>query len=129
MGGYALFQIAGLQSELDDEEGALATYQQALAPYDDDAAMRGIILERVALLHEARGDLDAATASHLAASEIGTYPLRYFALLNAARTQAEAGQNDSAVANFDRVIQESPDLLIPEHTQALLSELKARQSL
>jgi tetratricopeptide (TPR) repeat protein len=129
MGGYALFQIASLQSELDDDEAALATYQQALESYDEDAAMRGIILERVALLHEASGDLAGATASHLAASEIGDYPLRYFALLNAARTQAEAGQDDLAVVNFDRVTLESPDLLIPEHTQALLSELKAKRSL
>jgi tetratricopeptide (TPR) repeat protein len=129
MGGYALFQIATLQSDLDDDESALASYQQALTPYGADEAMRGIILERIALLHEARGELEAATTSHLAASEIASFPLRYFALLNAARTQAEAGLEDQAIANFDRVTQESPDLLIPEHTQAMLLELKARRAL
>jgi len=81
MGGYALFQIATLQADLDDDESALASYQQALTPYAADEAMRGIILERIALLHEARGELEAATKSHLAASEIAGFPLRYFALL------------------------------------------------
>ncbi len=129
MAGYALFQVATLQSDLDDDESALASFQQALASYGDDAAMRGIILERIALLHEARGELEAATTSHLEASEITSFPLRYFALLNAARTQAEAGLDDQAVANFDRVTHESPDLLIPEHTLAMLLELKAKRAL
>jgi tetratricopeptide (TPR) repeat protein len=129
MGAQALFQIANLRSGLDDTAGAIESYQQALAPYSDDEAMRGIILERIALLHESSGNLEAATQAHLGASEIPSYPLRYFALLNAARTQAEAGLDELAVANFDRVTQESPDLLIPEHTQAMLLELKAERAL
>jgi tetratricopeptide (TPR) repeat protein len=129
MGGYALIQSANLQSALDDDEASLESYQQALAPFSADEAMRGIILERIAGLHEASGDLEAATTSHLEASEIASYPLRYFALLNAARTQAEAGLDELAIANFERVTQESPDLRIPEHTQAMLLELKAKRAL
>lgn len=129
MGGYARFQVATLQADLDDDEAALTSFQQALAPYDEDEAMRGIILERIALIHEQRGDLAAAAKAHLEASEITSYPLRYFALLNAARSQAAADLPDAAIANFDRVIRESPDLLIPEHTEAMLRELKAQRSL
>ncbi len=129
MGGYALVQAASLQADLEDREGALASFERALEPYGKDEPMRGIILERIAALHEQGGDLKAATAAHLEASAIVDFPLRYFALLGAARSQAEAGLADAAIANFERVTQESPDLLIPEHTQAMLLELKARRSL
>ena len=129
MGSYALVQAGSLQTDLNDLDGALASFQQALEVYDKDQAMRGIILERIAGVHEQLGDLPAAAAMHLQASEIASYPLRYFALLNAARSQAEAGQTDAAIVSFDRVTQESPDLRIPEHTQAMLMELKAKRSL
>jgi tetratricopeptide (TPR) repeat protein len=129
MGSLALVNAGSLQADVDDLKGALASFQQALEPYGGNQAMRGIILERIAAIHEQLGDLPAAAAAHLEASEITSYPLRYFALLNAARSQAEAGEADAAIVSFDRVLQESPDLLIPEHTQAMLLELKVQRSL
>lgn len=129
MGSYALVQAGSLQEELDDFDGALASLQRALVPYDESQAMRGIILERIAAIHERLGDLSAAAAAHMEASEITSYPLRYFALLNAARSQAEAGESDAAIVSFERVTNESPDLQIPQHTQAMLMELKVKNSL
>ena len=128
MGSMALIQVGQLQAELDDVEGALASFREALEPYGDNDAMRGILLERLALLHERQGDLEAASVAHLEASGITRYPLRYFALVNAARTQAEAGRTDAAIATFDRITAEAPDLLIPEHTHAMLLELKASRT-
>lgn len=129
MGSYAWVQAGSLQADQGDLEGALESFEQALEPFDKSEAMRGIILARIAVIHEQLGDLASAAAAHLEASEITSYPLRYFALLNAARNQAEAGQTDAAIVSFDRVTQESPDLRIPEHTQAMLMELKAKRSL
>lgn len=128
IGSHALVQVGNLQAELGDLDAALATFEQALEPYGSNDTMRGILLARIALLHERNADLEAAAAAHLEASTITRYPLRYHALLNAARTQAEAGQIDEAIANFDRVAAEAPDLMIPEHTQAMLLELKATRS-
>ncbi|MDP6981438.1 MAG: tetratricopeptide repeat protein [Myxococcota bacterium] len=128
MGSYALVQVGNLQAELDDVDAALSSLQEALEPYGDNHAMRGILLERIALLHESKGDLDAASQAHVEASAITRYPLRYFALVNAARTQAEAGKTDEAIATFDRISAEAPDLQIPEHTQSMLLELKASRA-
>ncbi len=128
MGSYALVQVGTLQAELDDVDAALASFQKALEPYAANHAMRGILFERIALLHERKGDLDAAAQAHVDASAITRYPLRYFALVNAARTQAEAGKTDEAIATFDRISAEAPDLQIPEHTQSMLLELKASRS-
>ncbi len=127
-GSQALVQVGNLQAELDDVDGALASFQKALEPFGANDAMRGILLERVAVLHERKGDLEAAAAAHLEASGITRYPLRYHALVNAARTQAEAGKTDEAIATFDRITAEAPDLLIPEHTHAMLLELKATRT-
>lgn len=128
MGSYALIQAGTIQSALEDSDGALASYEQALEPYDESAPMRGVLLERIALLHEERGDAEAAIKRHLEASDVTGYPLRYFALLNAARLQAESGQADAAIASFDRITNESPDLLMPEHTESMLRELKVQRS-
>jgi hypothetical protein len=128
MGSYALIQAGMLQSALEDSAGAIASFEQALEPYDNDAPMRGILLERLALLHEERGEASDAVKQHIAASNVTGYPLRYFALLNAARLQAEMGEVDAAIANFDRITTESPDLLLPEHTEAMLREAKAKRS-
>ncbi|MCP4036589.1 MAG: hypothetical protein GY733_06605 [bacterium] len=128
MGSYALVQVGSLQAQLDDVDGALESFRAALEPYEKNEAMRGVVLERIALLHERKGELEAAATAHLEASEVTGYPLRYFALLNAARTQAESGQSEIAIANFDRITSEAPDLLIPDHTQSMLLELKAKLS-
>ena len=129
MGSYALIQVGSLQVELDETESALASFELALEPYDARQPMRGVLLEWMALLHEERNEPDAAIKRHIEASSVLDYPLRYFALLNAARIQAESGEADAAIANFDRILVESPDLLIPEHTNAMLLELKAQRSL
>lgn len=129
LGGYALMQVASLQADLENYDAAITSLEQAAATYDADAPMLGIVLERIALLQEQTGNLEAAAATHLKASDVTAYPLRYFALLNAARVQAEAGKTDEAVASFDRITAESPDMLIPEHTQSMLLELKAKQAL
>lgn len=128
MGSYALIQAGTIQADLDDTDGALESFERAMEPYASSDAMRGVLLERIALLHEGRGEAEAAIQRHLEASDVTGYPLRYFALLNAARLQAESGQVDAAIANFDRITNESPDLLLPEHTESMLRELKAQRA-
>jgi len=87
------------------------------------------VLERIAAAQEQMGDFAAAASSHAEAAEIQSYPLRYTALVNSARCLAEAGDVEGAIAAYDRVERESPDLNISPHTQARLRELRAAQSL
>jgi tetratricopeptide (TPR) repeat protein len=125
----ALLEVGILQSELDDLEGAISTWNEAAELVDSDHALRAILLERVAVGQEQLGDYAAAAASHEKAAAITAYPLRYIALSNAARCHAEAGNEDAAVAAYERVNVESPDLQLPEHTEFLLMELKAARAL
>ncbi len=125
----ALLAAGGLQQEIGDYEKAIETWGEALPNISGDDAMRGIVLERIAGAQEQLGDFAGAAQSHAEAAEILSYPLRYTALVNAARCLAEDGDIEAAIAAYDRVERESPGLNIAPHTEARLRELRAAQSL
>ena len=60
---------------------------------------------------------------------MATLDAALLALVDAARCLAEAGEIDAALAAFERVEIESPDLQIPAHTSSRLRELRAARSL
>ena len=62
-----------------------------------------------------------------AASAISDFPVRYLALAEAARCYAEAGESAKALAAFERLQAEAPQLRVPAHIQARLTELRAVQ--
>ncbi len=125
----ALIEVGALQSQLDDLEGAIAVWNEALETVAPESSLRAILLEQIAVNQEQLGDFEGAAATHEQAANIAAYPLRYLALSQAARCHAEAGNADAALAAYERVTLESPDLQLPEHTEAMLLELKASRSL
>ncbi len=125
IGTLAMLEAGSLEEELDKSDQAIETWQTALATIDKDEPLRGILLARIAAAQEQAGDFKAAAKTHQEASEITSYPLRYSALVNAARCLLEAGDDEAALAIYDRVVNESPDLVLPEHTEARLRELRA----
>jgi tetratricopeptide (TPR) repeat protein len=125
----ALLEAGSLQQQLGNDEKAIEAWQGSLAHLSGDDALRGIVLERIAGAQEQLGDFAAAARNHAEAAEILSYPLRYSALVNAARCLAEDGDIDAAIAAYDRVERESPGLDIAPHTEARLRELRAAQSL
>jgi hypothetical protein len=87
--------------------------------------LRGLALERLAAGYENRGSWAEAAAAHEEASAIESFPLRYFAMANAARSFAAAGERETAVALAARVGTEAPELELPEALSAKLDELRA----
>jgi predicted negative regulator of RcsB-dependent stress response len=104
-------------------DGALEEWKASLAAAASDA-LRGVILERVAAVHEGNARSAEAAAAHLEAADLTGYPLRYFALADAARCLADAGRNEEASAAYDRLRSEAPDFRVPPHIEARLQELK-----
>jgi tetratricopeptide (TPR) repeat protein len=129
VGSMALLEAGSLEEQLGEREAAIETWQQAVSSLEPDTALRAIVLNRIAGAHEAQGDYAAAAARYAEAAEIHAYPLRYVALVNAARCLAEAGDVEAAVAAYERVEVENPDLRIPAHTAARMRELRAANSL
>ena len=53
------------------------------------------------------------------------FPLRFWALADAARCFARAGEPVTALALLERVENEAPEMKLPAHLRALLRELRA----
>jgi len=106
-------------------EAALEAWDRARGAAEDRPALRGLVLQRIAQLHEEAGRWEEAAAAHERAGEIPGFPPRYQALADAGRCYAEAGQPAKAVAVYERVRAEAPDAEIPEHIASRLRELAA----
>ena len=90
------------------------------------APLRGLALERLATGYESKGAFAEAAAAHEEAASIPAFPLRHYAMADAARCFAAAGERDRAVALADRVLSEAPDLPLPDHVRSRLDELHTR---
>lgn len=119
----ALFEIADLLQALGRQGEIAAVYAEALshAPTPELAAF---VQRRIAYLHEDAGEWAEAAAAHEAAA-VPANPLRFFALADAARCRALAGQAQEAIALYDRVAAEAPDLKLPDDELARARELRA----
>jgi tetratricopeptide (TPR) repeat protein len=124
-GTLALFEIADLLEKLGREEEMADTWQQALDGAAGNPGLQGLLLQRVAEVEEARGDFAAAAAAFERAGDVEGFPLRHWALLEAARCRAAAGDPARALALFDRVTTEAPDLPVPANLRAQFRELRA----
>ena len=81
--------------------------------------------QRIAQIHEDAGSWVEAGEAHAAASEIEDYPLRFWAMADAARCFSLTNQTERALAFFSRVESEAPDLKLPSHVRVRLRELEA----
>ena len=125
-GTLARLEVAQLQTDLDAGPAAVAAvWDEALASAGSNEALRGIVLQRIAQAHEDAGAWAEAAAVHEQAAAIQGFPLRYWALVDAARCQAQAGDPQRALALYERVEQEAPDLELPPHLRVQLRELRA----
>jgi tetratricopeptide (TPR) repeat protein len=124
-GTLALFEVATLLDQLDRSEQSAETWRQAAAGAGDNPGLEGLLHQRIAEAHEARAEWAEAAAAHERAGEIPDYPPRYWALLDAARCRAAAGELEAALALYDRVQVAAPDLSLPPHVRAQSRELRA----
>jgi tetratricopeptide (TPR) repeat protein len=124
-GTLALFEIADLLEKLGRPEEMADTWQEALDRSAGRPGLQGLLLQRMASVEETRGNFAAAAAAYERASEIEDFPLRHWALLEAARCQAAAGDPAGALALFDRVTTEAPDLPVPANLRVQFRELRA----
>jgi Tfp pilus assembly protein PilF len=87
--------------------------------------VRGIVAQRLAQRFEAAGRWAEAADRHEAASKLDDYPLRQWALVDAARCRALAGDTAAARALYERLEREAPDLPLSDDQRAQSLELRA----
>ena len=126
-GTLAALEAAQLAAESGDDARA-AGHVEAAAADAPAGAVRGLALQRLAQLHESGERWEAAADAHLSAASHSDYPLRGFALADAARARGLAGDPAGALELYERVEREFPDLELPEHQRLELLDLRAAQS-
>lgn len=122
-GTLAALQALELEAEAAGPEATLTGLETIRAAAPDNPTLRAILLQRTAQLHEAEGRFAEAAASYEAAGAIEAFPLRSFALAEAARCYADAGEPAKALALYDRIQAEAPGFAFPDHHRMLRREL------
>jgi tetratricopeptide (TPR) repeat protein len=123
----AWIQAGNLREELGQPDQALEAWKRAVAEAPPESALRGLALERLAVGYEAQGAWAEAGAAHEEAANIAAFPLRHYAMADAARSFAAAGDIARARTLADRVLAEAPDLALPDFVKARLDEIRAQQ--
>ena len=122
----SLLEAGELFAKLGNPDRALEVSIQASGQAPADSPIRAVIESRIAQLQEENGDFEAAAKSHETAAAFPGFPLRTDALAQAARCWAEAGKPEQALAVYQRLKSESPELKLAPHIEARLEELEAR---
>jgi tetratricopeptide (TPR) repeat protein len=122
----AWIQAGNLREQLGQADAALEAWQRAVTEAPARSALRGLALERLAVGYESRGAWAEAGARHEEAAGIAAFPLRHFALADAARCFAEAGDAARAKSLADRVLAEAPEAELPEFLRARLDAIRAQ---
>jgi tetratricopeptide (TPR) repeat protein len=124
-GTLARVEAAELRARGGDAEGALAAYRQALAQAPDRPALRGMVMQRIAQGLESQEHWKEASEEHEAASKLPEFPLRGWALADAARCATLAGDRSRALALYERLETQFPDIHLPDYQRMQVRELRA----
>jgi tetratricopeptide (TPR) repeat protein len=121
----ASIEHASLLSAGGRGDEAIALLEQAVQRAPANGAVRGIVIQQLAQRFEAAGRWAEAADRHEAAAKFDDYPLHQWALADAARCRAMAGDAEAARALYDRLDREAPDLPLSDEQRTQRLELRA----
>ena len=123
-GALARLEVADLMLQNGEIEPALETFRTLRAEAPSRPSLQGLILQREGqALEQANRPKEAAEVYEQAAALDG-YPLRDYALADAARTRAQAGETDAARSDYEKLSTRAPDLSLPEYQRLQRRELE-----
>ncbi len=120
----ARFEQGKLAAEAGETDAAVAIWQRAIDELDDNPKLRALFEQRIGLAYEVDARWLEAAQAHERAAAVDGYPLRYWALAEAARCFQQAGEIERAREIALRLGAEAPDLMLPQHLSALFAELR-----
>lgn len=124
----SLLEAGELFAKLGNPDRALEVFRQASEQASVDSPIRAVIASRTGHLQEEKGDFEAAARSYETAAAVPGFPLHTDTLAQAARCWAEAGKPEQALAIYQRLKSDSPDLKLAPYVEARLQEIEARSS-
>ena len=124
-GALARLEVADLLIHDGKLDEALETFRTARAEAPSRPNLQGLLLHREGQALEQAAKPKEAADSYERAGALDGYPLRYYALADAARVRASLGEADAARALYERLGKEAPDLGLPEYQRLQRRELEA----
>ena len=105
-------------------DAAIAIWQGALDDLDGNPNFQAIVEQRIAQAHEDEARWLEAAESYTRAGAVEGYPLRHWALAEAARCFQQAGETERARELALTLATDAPELVVPQHLSELLTELR-----
>jgi len=121
----ARFESARLDQQAGDLDAALAGFESLAADASVHPGLRGLAIQGAAQVLEDRERWSEAADRHERAAALTGYPLRQWALADAARCRTAARETERALALYERLDAEAPDLRLPAAQRAQVRELRA----
>jgi tetratricopeptide (TPR) repeat protein len=124
-GTRARMEVAQLALDAGEVERAIGLYDAILAEGVPNERLRGLVLQSSAQALESAERWKEAAERHQEASALSDFPLRDWALADAARTLAAAGEKEAALEAYRALETRAPDLRLPDHLRMQKRELEA----
>jgi len=119
------FEAGRLAQDAGDAERAVVIYRAAVDQGIANPALHALAQQRVAQALEDLERWTEAAEAHEAAAAEPAYPLRHWALADAARCRATAGDLEQAKILYQRLESEAPTLQLASHERSLRSDILA----
>ena len=120
----ARLEQGNLKAAAGNTDAAIAIWQGAFDDLAGNPNFQAIVEQRIAQAHEDETRWLEAAESYARAAAVESYPLRHWALAEAARCLEQAGEIERARELALKLATDAPDLVLPQHLSALLAELR-----
>lgn len=120
----ARLEQGNLSAAAGETDAAIEIWQGAIDELSGNPNFEAILEQRIGQAYDNDARWLEAAESYARAGAVKSYPLRDWALAEAARCFQQAGEIERAREIALRVSAESPDLMLPQHLSAMLSELR-----
>jgi predicted negative regulator of RcsB-dependent stress response len=107
-----------------DTDAAIEAWQGAFADLEGNPNFQAIVEQRIGQAHEDESRWLEAAESYERAGAVEGYPLRHWALADAARCLQQVGEIERAREIALKLAADAPELALPEHLSAMLEELR-----
>ncbi len=107
-----------------ESNAAIEIWKGAFADLDGNPNFQAIVEQRIGLAHEDEARWLEAAESYTRAGAVEGYPLRHWALADAARCLLQAGETQRAREMALKLAADAPELALPQYLSAMLAELR-----
>ena len=107
-----------------ETNAAIEIWKGAVADLDGNPNFQAIVEQRIGQAHEDEARWLEAAESYTRAGAVEGYPLRHWALADAARCLLQAGEAERAREIAVKLATDAPELALPQYLSAMLAELR-----